>query len=64
MTRLYFNQTEITFLKTVCELLDNNIEKNNIKKQQYININAFTIAKKCGISYNSVRKNIKKIMEL
>ena len=64
MTRLYFNQKEIIFLKTVCELLDNNIEKNNIKKEQYININAFTIAKKCGISYNSVRKNIKKIMEL
>lgn len=64
MTRLYFNQKELIFLKTVCELLDNNIEKNNIKKEQYININAFTIAKKCGISYNSVRKNIKKIMEL
>ena len=64
MTRLYFNQTEITFLKTVWELLDNNIEKNNIKKEQYININAFTISKKCGISYNSVRKNIKKMMEI
>ena len=64
MTRLYFNQKEIIFLKTVCELLDNNIEKNNIKKEQYINISAFTISKKCGISYNTVRKNIRKIMEL
>lgn len=64
MTRLYFNQKEIIFLKTVCELLDDNIEKNNIKKEQYINISAFAIAKKCGISYNSVRKNIRKIMEL
>ena len=64
MTRFYFNQNEIIFLKTVCELLESNIHKNNIKKEQYININAFTISKKCGISYNSIRKNIKKIMEL
>lgn len=64
MIRLYFKENEIIFLKTICKLLENNIDKNNLRNEQKINVNAFTIAKKSGISYDTVRKNIRKIMEL
>ncbi|QKF73277.1 hypothetical protein AFAEC_1128 [Aliarcobacter faecis] len=59
MSRLYFKQNEILVLNAMCELVQDNIE--NEKK---INISAFTIAKRCGISYNAVRRNIKRLMEL
>lgn len=64
MIRLYFKENEIIFLKTICKLLENNIDKNNLRNEQKVNVNAFTIAKKSGISYDTVRKNIRKIMEL
>lgn len=64
MNRFYFKQNEIIFLKTVCEMLENNLNINHIKNDNQININAMTIAIKSGISYPTVRKNIKKIMEL
>ncbi len=59
MNRLYFTNYEVKFLKTVCYLID-----ENIKNKKKINISAFQIAKKSGISYNTVRNNIKKILEL
>lgn len=56
---LYLKQNEIIFLKTVCMMLDNNIT-NDSKS----NITAYQIAKKSGVSYNTIRKNINKIIGL
>lgn len=56
---LYLKQNEIIFLKTVCTMLEDNI--NNDSKS---NISVYQIAKKSGVSYNTIRKNINKIIGL
>ena len=55
---IYFKDNEIAFLKTICLMLDDNV------KGESKNITAYTIAKNSGVSYNTVRKNIKKIKDL
>lgn len=55
---IYFNVKEIVFLKTICLMLDDNVKGENK------NITAYTIAKNSGVSYNTVRKNINKIIGL
>ena len=56
---IYLKQNEIIFLKTVCEMLEDNIINDSKSK-----INAYQIAKKSGVSYNTIRKNINKIIGL
>lgn len=56
---IYFNVKEIAFLKTVCFMLEDNIINDSKSK-----INVYQIAKKSGVSYNTVRKNINKIIGL
>ena len=56
---LYLKQNEIIFLKTVCTMLEDNI--NNDSKS---NISVYQISKKSGVSYNTIRKNINKIIGL
>jgi hypothetical protein len=56
---LYLKQNEIIFLKTVCTMLEDNI--NNDSKS---NISVYQIAKKSGVSYKTIRKNINKIIGL
>lgn len=55
---IYFNRKEIVFLKTICSMLDDKV------RGQDKNITAYTIAKNSGVSYNTVRKNINKIIGL
>ncbi len=56
---LYLKQNEIIFLKTLCMMLEDNITNDSKNK-----INAYQIAKKSGVSYNTIRKNINKIIGL
>ncbi len=56
---LYLKQNEIIFLKTVCTMLEDNII-NDSKS----NISVYQIAKKSGVSYKTIRKNINKIIGL
>lgn len=57
--QLYLKQNEITFLKTVCSMLEENIYNDSKNK-----ISAYQIAKKSGVSYKTIRKNINKIIGL
>ena len=56
---LYLKQNEIIFLKTLCIMLEDNI-RNDSKS----NISVYQIAKKSGVSYKTIRKNINKIIGL
>ena len=59
MLRIYITENELNLIKSVCRLIEINIE-NDVKK----NISCYQIAKDIGISYNTVRKSINKIKEL
>lgn len=59
MHKIYLKQNEITFLKSVCGLIDENVLLENKR-----NVSAFQISQNSGISYNTVRKIIKKIKDL
>ena len=59
MLRIYITENELNLIKSVCRLIEINIE-NDEKK----NISCYQIAKDIGISYNTVRKSINKIKEL
>lgn len=55
---IYLKDNEILFLKTVCSMLEDNV------KGESKNITAYSIAKNSGVSYKTIRKNIKKIKDL
>ena len=59
MLRIYITENELNLIKSLCRLIDINIE-TDVKK----NISCYQIAKEVGISYNTVRKSINKIKEL
>lgn len=56
---IYLKHNEIAFLKTICAMLEDNIINDSKSK-----INVYQIAKKSGVSYNTIRKNINKIIGL
>lgn len=59
MREITLKKNEICFLKSVCDLIENNINSEN-----KISINAFQISKDLGITYNGVRKIIKRLKEI
>ena len=59
MTRIYLKDNELKTLKAVCNMLEENIS-NDDKTM----ITASALAKNLGVSYNTVRKNIKKLKDL
>ena len=59
MLRIYITENELNLIKSVCRLIEINIENDDKK-----NISCYQIAKEVGISYNTVRKSINKIKEL
>jgi hypothetical protein len=58
MQKVYLSIKEIQFLKTVCNMLEDTLTMDNI------NITPYHIAKCSGVSYNTIRKNIKTLKDL
>ncbi len=60
--QVQLNSIQIALLPVIAQLIENRAnEPNNNKKT---NINAHTIHKKSGISYNAVKTNLLKLKEL
>ena len=62
MTRIYFNQYEITIIKSISNLIDKRRNEESIRKK--ININAFSISKDTGLSYDTVKKYLNKLKDI
>ena len=61
MTRIYFNQYEIIIIKSISNLIDKRRNEESIRKK--ININAFSISKDTGLSYDTVKKYLNKLKD-
>lgn len=58
---LILTKTQQTIFKSIFELIeDRKKESNNNKK---INVNSFSISKKCGKDYKTVKQNLTKLKE-
>lgn len=62
MTRIYFNQYEIIIIKSISNLIDKRKNEESIRKK--ININAFSISKDTGLSYDTVKKYLNKLKDI
>ena len=62
MTRIYFNQYEIIIIKSISNLIDKRRNEESIRKK--ININAFSISKDTGLSYDTVKKYLNKFKDI
>ena len=62
MTRIYFNQYEITIIKSISNLIDKRRNEESIRKK--ININAFSISKDTGLSYDTVKKYLNRLKDI
>ncbi len=62
MTRIYFNQYEIIIIKSISNLIDKRRNEESIRKK--ININAFSISKDTGLSYDTVKKYLNKLKDI
>ena len=62
MNRIYFNQYEIIIIKSISNLIDKRRNEESIRKK--ININAFSISKDTGLSYDTVKKYLNKLKDI
>lgn len=59
MIKKTFKENELKILKSICNLIEFNVNNDN-----KVNINYYTLCVDSGVSYNTVRNKIKKLKEI